>query len=128
MSETWRNRIVAEADVPARDLVPTPRNWRTHPKLQQIALADVLDQVGWVQKVIVNRTTGHLVDGHLRVGLALKANDTVPVSYVELTEAEEALILATFDPIGAMATTDPALLDSVLRDVDTGSGAIQALL
>lgn len=128
MSDQWRNRIIDEAVVPARDLVPNPRNWRTHPKPQQAALSDVLGSVGWVQRVIVNRTTGHIVDGHLRVGLALKTNDDVPVSYVELSEAEEALILATFDPIGAMATTDPALLDAVLRDVDTSSEAIQHLL
>jgi len=124
----WRNRIVAEADVPARDLIANPRNWRKHPAAQADALAGVLDDVGWVQRVIINRTTGHLVDGHLRVSLALKNNDAVPVAYVELTEAEEALILATFDPITGMAVTDPAMLDAVLRDVQTGDASVQALL
>lgn len=38
-SAGWRNRIVGHADVPPADLVPNPRNWRTHPPQQQRALA-----------------------------------------------------------------------------------------
>jgi hypothetical protein len=34
---------------------------------QEAALAGILGQVGWVQQVLVNRRTGHVVDGHLRV-------------------------------------------------------------
>jgi len=33
-------------------------------------LAYVANEVGWVSHVIVNRRSGHLVDGHLRVSLA----------------------------------------------------------
>jgi hypothetical protein len=34
--------------------------------------------------VTVNQTTGHVVDGHLRIELALARNEpTVPVTYVE---------------------------------------------
>jgi hypothetical protein len=38
-------------------------------------MRDVLDRVGWVQSVIVNRKTGRLVDGHLRVQLAVDAGE-----------------------------------------------------
>nr|MBA3627289.1 hypothetical protein [Chloroflexota bacterium] len=48
-------------------LLANPKNWRIHPASQQGALASVLDDVGWVGQVLVNRRTGHLVDGHLRV-------------------------------------------------------------
>ena len=51
-------------------LLANPSNWRVHPKAQQQALAGILGQVGWVQQVLVNRRTGHVVDGHLRVALA----------------------------------------------------------
>jgi hypothetical protein len=47
---------------------------------------------------------------------------------VDLTEAEEALILATFDPIAAMAATDKKQLDALLRDVATGEAALQEML
>ena len=85
------HRIVGHADVPPADLVPNPRNWRTHPPEQQRALAGALGEVGWVAEVLVNRTTRNVVDGHLRIELALARDEpTVPVTYVELSDAEEA--------------------------------------
>jgi len=56
-------------------LLANPRSWRIHPKAQQDALGSVLDRVGWVSGVLVNRTTGRLVDGHLRVELALSRGE-----------------------------------------------------
>ncbi len=53
---------------------------------------------------------------------------TIPVKYVELTPAEENLILATFDPISAMAATDAAKLEELLHEVTTGDEALQELL
>ena len=62
---------------------------------------------GWVAEVLVNRTTGNVVDGHLRIELALTRQErTVPVTYVELTQAEEALVLAT--PQDARLSRRPA--------------------
>src|SRR3990170_3494486 len=91
----WRSRIVGSGEEAPDQLLANPANWRIHPKAQQEALAGVLGQVGWVQQVLVNRRTGHVVDGHLRVALALRQEaPTVPVLYVELSEAEEKLVLA----------------------------------
>ncbi len=70
-STAWHSRIVGHAEVPPNELVPNPRNWRTHPADQQRAMAGALSEVGWVAEVLVNRTTGHVVDGHLRLDLAL---------------------------------------------------------
>jgi len=110
-------------------LLANPANWRIHPKPQQDALGDALDDIGWIQQVVVNRQSGHLVDGHLRVSLAMRNNEpTVPVLYVDLDPREEALALATLDPIGAMAAADKEQLDELLRDVDTGSAALQEML
>lgn len=92
----WRSRIVDHAEVSPGDLVPNPSNWRTHPADQQRALTGALSEIGWVAEVLVNRTTGHVVDGHLRVELALARHEpTVPVTYVELSDDEERLVLAT---------------------------------
>ena len=41
----------------------------------------------------------------------------MPVVYVDLDPAEEALILATLDPLAAMATTDEAKLAELLADI-----------
>jgi len=91
----WRSRIVGHGEESPDQLLANPRNWRVHPKAQQDALAVVLDQVGWVQDVIVNQRTGHVVDGHLRVSLAISRNEpTIPVVYIDLDPEEEALVLA----------------------------------
>ena len=116
----WINRIVAHGEEPPESILANPSNWRVHPKSQQRALADVLDEVGLVQSVIVNRTTGRLIDGHLRVELAVAAGQpSVPVVYVELSEEEEHLILATLDPIGAMADADKEKLSELLSGIES---------
>ena len=127
--KAWRNRIVGTGEEAPDQLLANPGNWRIHPRAQQEALSDALEEVGWIQQVVVNRRTGHLVDGHLRVSLALRNNEpTVPVLYVDLDEREEALALATLDPISAMAAADKQQLDALLREVDTGSAALQEML
>jgi hypothetical protein len=102
----WRTRIVDHADVPPADLVPNPWNWRTHPAEQRRALGGALSEVGWVTGVVVNRTTGNIVDGTCGSSSPSPGTPSVPVTYVDLTADEEALVLATFDPIGAMATAE----------------------
>lgn len=59
----WRSRIVGHGEEAPDQLLANPRNWRIHPKTQQDALAGVLDEVGWVQDIIVNQLTGYVVDG-----------------------------------------------------------------
>lgn len=128
-SEPWRNRIVGYGEESPEDLLANPSNFRIHPKAQQDALRDVLNDVGIVDDVIVNRSTGFLVDGHLRVSLAMREGQpSIPVKYVDLSEHEESLILLTFDPLSAMAATDAEKLDELLRDTKTGSATIQAML
>jgi DNA modification methylase len=95
-----------------------PQNWRVHPKFQQDALSAVLDEVGFVARVIVNQTTGHVVDGHLRVSLAISRGEpSVPVSYVRLSPDEERLVLATYDPLSSLALADADLLGGLVTDV-----------
>jgi hypothetical protein len=125
----WDNRIVGYGTEAPDQLLANPLNWRTHPAFQQDALTGVLTSVGVVQNVIVNRVTNRLIDGHLRVTLALRSHQpSIPVTYVELTEEEERLILSTLDPLGALAGQDAALLTGLLAEVQTGDAAVQALL
>ena len=125
----WRNRITGHADIDPKTLIPNPANWRSHPKAQQRALAGALGEVGWVTRVIVNRLTGHLVDGHLRVELAISRDEpTVPVTYVELSLEEERLVLASLDPLAAMATADRDALASLLADLQPDDAALTRML
>jgi ParB-like chromosome segregation protein Spo0J len=125
----WANRIVGCGQETPDRLLANPRNWRTHGKAQRQALREVLDTVGHVAQVIVNQRTGHLVDGHLRVEEALShGQPTIPVVYVDLSEDEERLVLASLDPLAAMATTDEAKLRELLAEVSVDSEALAAML
>lgn len=124
-----KNRIVGSGTEKLDNILFNPRNWRIHPLNQQSALNGVLDEVGWVQEVIVNQRTGNLVDGHLRCQLAARKGETeIPVKYVDLSEDEEALVLATLDPIAGLATTDKAKLDDLFKDIQTENADVSKML
>lgn len=128
-NQQWRNRITRYGEERPDQLLAHPLNWRIHGQAQQSALTGVLDSVGLVQNIIVNERSGHVLDGHLRVSLALRTNQpTVPVTYVDLDESEEALILATLDPIAALAIADDANLRALLDEVTTSDAAVMAML
>ena len=116
----WRNRIIGTGVEDPAQLLANPKNWRLHPQEQQDALRGALDKIGWVQNVVVNKRTGFVVDGHLRVSMAISAGEKVPVLYVDLSEAEEALILATLDPVAGMAAVNSQKLDELLAEINAG--------
>jgi hypothetical protein len=129
MKTPWQNRIVGYGEESPDQLLANPQNFRTHPRHQQDALAGVLSEIGVVQNVIVNERTGHVVDGHLRISLAMRDGiPTIPVTYVDLSPAEEATILATLDPISALATADAEKLRELLDEVSTSDAAVMQML
>ena len=128
-SVPWRSRIVGSGEAAPDQLLANPRNWRTHPAAQRDALRGSLNEVGWVAQVLVNRLTGHVVDGHARIEEAISRGEpSVPVLYVDLSEDEERLVLATLDPIGAMAERDQERLDALLAGVTVDEAGLLALL
>ena len=138
--KAWRNRIVGYGTADPSQLLANPFNPRGHPKFQQDVMVGVLNDIGWIDDVMINKRTSEewpegergvetMVDGHLRVEIALRNRETeIPVKYVDLTPAEEALALATFDPIGALAVVQGEALESVLAQITTRDADIQQLL
>ena len=125
----FANRIVGSGEESLDQIQFNPRNWRVHPLNQQNALKGVLEEVGWVQEVIVNKRTGNLIDGHLRCQLAAREGaKTIPVKYVDLSEDEEALVLSTLDPIAAMAVTDKQKLDDLFASIETENADVLKML
>ena len=124
-----KNRIVGSGEEQLDQIMFNPRNWRIHPLNQQDALKGVLEEVGWVQQVIINKRTGNLIDGHLRCQLAAReGNKTIPVLYVDIDEAEEELVLATLDPIAGMAATDKQKLDELFAGIESENEQVNALI
>lgn len=113
----WQSRIVGTGEEAPDQLLANPKNWRIHPQAQQEGLEAVLDRVGWVQNVVVNRRTGFMVDGHLRVTLAMRRGEAkVPVLYVDLSPEEESIVLATIDPLAMLAATDKEKLTELIHE------------
>lgn len=128
-SARWRNRIVGHGRVAVSAILANPFNFRVHDDEQAGALEQVIDDVGFVRSVTVNRRTGHLVDGHLRVKLAVQRGEKeIPVEYVELSTKEEQAVIAALDPLSTMATVDQAALDALVAELDDGFEASRRLL
>lgn len=124
-----RDRIRELRRVPASELRPNPKNWRTHPEAQANALRGLLSEVGIADAVLARELEDGslmLIDGHLRAETL--GTETVPVLVLDVNEAEADKVLATLDPLAAMAEADAAKLDAILREIDTGSEDVQQLL
>lgn len=114
----WKNRIVRYGTAYPSALAANPKNWRVHPTYQKDALTGLLSTIGWIQDVIVNQRTGFVLDGHLRVALAIQHHQPiVPVKYVDLTDAEEDAALLTFDLVGALAEVNADQLGAIMTRV-----------
>ena len=125
---SFKDRIKELIRVPAGDLLPNPKNWRQHPEKQRSALSGVLSEVGWADAVLARETADGLmlIDGHLRTEVAPDAE--IPVLVLDVSEDEADKILLTHDPLADMAETNAAALDSLMRDVNTGSEGVQEML
>jgi len=124
-----KDRIKEFRRVPAHELQPNPKNWRTHPVAQQDALRGVLAEVGIAGAVLARETPEGglmLIDGHLRTDVM--HDQEIPCLVLDVTEEEAAVLLATIDPLAAMAEADAGKLDALLRDVETSSEAVQQML
>lgn len=124
-----RSRVKELRHVPASDLRPNPKNWRTHPKAQQDALRGVLAEVGMAAACLARELPDGslmLIDGHLRAETA--ATSTVPVLVLDVNEAEADKLLATLDPLAAMAEKDAEQLASLLGELKDQNDALTPLV
>jgi hypothetical protein len=126
----WKSKIVGHGQEPASQLLANPFNHRRHPDKQRKAVAASIREIGFVKSVIVNRTTGHVIDGHERIMQALaQGEDTmVDVEYVELSEEKEKLALLILDKTSELATVDNASLEALVGDVQTAEQDLADLI
>lgn len=126
---TIRDRIKDFRRIRASELVPNPRNWRTHPRVQRDALNGVLSEIGYADALLARELPDGrlmLIDGHMRA--ATTPDQMVPVLVLDLNEEEGDKLLATLDPLTAMAETDNGKLDDLLKVVRTDNDNLQGLL
>jgi hypothetical protein len=130
MNSTIRDRIKEFRRVPARELLDNQGNPRRHPQAQRDALRGVLEQVGIADALVAyhsERNGGQLtlIDGHLR-----KEEFEVdwPTLVLDVSDAEADLLLATHDPLAALAEYDKPRLEALLQEVRAKSPAVVAML
>jgi hypothetical protein len=124
-----RDRIKDFRRLPASALRPSPRNWRTHPEAQQNALRAVLAEVGIADAVLARELadgTMELIDGHCRVEML--PDQLLPVLVLDVDDQEAAKLLATLDPLAAMAEANAGALHSLLQEVRTDNPALTDML
>jgi hypothetical protein len=124
-----RDRIKELRRVPARELRPNPRNWRTHPESQRDALRGVLADIGYADALLARELDDQsleLVDGHLRAETTPDA--MVPVLVLDVTQEEADKILLTLDPLAALAGTDQQRLDDLLSTTKFSSPQLEQML
>ena len=125
-----RDRIKELRRVKARDLRPNPRNWRTHPAPQVRALRALLNEIGYADALIARELPDgslELIDGHLRAEDSAP-DALLPVLVVDVNEEEADKLLATLDPLAAMAEVDSRRLKELLERVRSDDEAVQELL
>jgi DNA modification methylase len=124
-----RDRVKELRRVRARDLMPNPKNWRRHGRAQAAALRGLLTEIGYADAVLARELPDGrlmLIDGHLRAETTPDVE--VPVLVLDVTEAEADKVLATLDPLAAMAEADPDRLQSLLRTIHAEDEAVTELL
>ena len=123
-----RDRIKELRKVRASELLPNPKNWRKHPDAQANALRGTLSEIGYADALVAYETPGGLmlIDGHLRAETT--PDQEVPVLVTDLTEDEADTLLATLDPLSAMARTDQNSLLELVSSLNIQNDAVNLML
>lgn len=110
----------------AGSLKANPDNWRKHPAHQVAALRESIADVGWAGALLFNERTNRLIDGHARRDNA-EPTELVPVLVGNWDAQQERRILATLDPITALAEPDPEALGKLLEGLTFDGEALAKL-
>ncbi len=124
-----RDRIKSLRRVKASELVPNPKNYRTHPKAQSDAMRAALEEIGYADVLIARELPDgklELLDGHLR--REITPDEKVPVIILDVDEAEADKLLATLDPLTAMATVDDGKLAELAASITFDSDVLRDLV
>src|SRR3974377_536095 len=90
--------------IEAGSLTENPLNWRRHSQEQLQSIRELVQdpEVGWAGACLFNKRRGRRIDGHARKEV-VDPKTPVPVLVGNWSPEAEAKILATLDPVGAMA-------------------------
>jgi hypothetical protein len=115
--------------IEAGSLDENPLNWRRHSPEQLQSIRDLLadPDVGWAGACLYNERTKRLIDGHARKSVS-DPKQVVPVLVGDWSEEAERKILATLDPVAAMAQGDADAYAALVESVQAESLWVRDLL
>lgn len=117
-----RLRVKEFKEMNVKDLVVNPNNWRIHDETQRGAIRSAFDNVGFAGSIIAyeserNNNSIVVIDGHMRIDEI--EGDIVPVLLLDVNDEEADILLATYDPLGSMATSDTNMLRDLLDNINS---------
>ena len=129
MSVKFRDRIKELRRVPANTLKLNAKNWREHGDDQREAFQDIATQIGIADAAIARELEDgslELIDGHMRTETL--GDQEIPVLVLDVDEAEADTLLATMDPLAALADLNRSKLSGLLSGLTVEADSIKMML
>lgn len=124
IAEPLRGLAVAVAD-----LIPDPANARTHPEANISALVGSLQVYGQRKPIVVNSRNNVVEAGNGTLAAAIKLGWThIAAVFVDDDPSVAAGFAISDNRTAELAEWDNVALDALLREIDTGSEALQQML
>ena len=134
--EPLHNRNIGIRRVRVADILENPSNWRLHPDNQVNAFTGAVDEVGWYGYPDCFEHPDFpgqvmLIDGALRrewLYARYGEDAEIDVNVTDHTPEESKKAILTKDPLAALAETDAASLEALMRDVQIADEALAAMV
>ena len=115
----YQSRIVDLVWVDPKELKPHPNNWRVHTDEQKQAFREAAGKIGIIDPPKRSINSGYLIDGHLRVEIAVEDGiEQIQVIDVDLDWETELKSIASHDTIGGMAEPNAERLQALHEATD----------
>jgi ParB family chromosome partitioning protein len=106
---------LAVTHVPIGSVTPHPRNAR---RGDVEAIVDSMEENGVFAPIVVQRSTGHIIDGNHRwLAMKQRGEDTAPVVFVDVDDEQALRILLAANRTNDVATYDDAALVELLTSL-----------
>lgn len=100
-----------------------------HTVEQTEAVQESIGKHGWIIPLVYNLTTGHLIDGHDRLGIAIsRGHQAVPVWVGAWPKEDEPEIIILLRETGQMAKWNPDRSAALLARLEQSSGSAKKII
>lgn len=126
----WEDAIIETREIALDQVTFHPLNPSIHTEFLQGLVKGSLDAHGWVRRPIYNERTGHVIDGHARLKVAMREGVTsLLFDVVDKSEDDENALLGVLDEMVKLKGHDPTTRAKLLDGLqERHSGAMASFL